>query len=115
MELAHAEIKNFKDKIVSLQTKNENLENNVLDRFDNIAQYQRRNNLWVFDISEDRSGETYDKILNLFKDKLNTDISTYVVDRSDRIGRKMNPDHDSKVQPRAIIVKFVIYKDRKKT
>ena len=53
---------------------------------------------------------TDDRVLKLFKDKLNEDLLSADLDRTHRIGKKS----DSSSKPRPVIVKFARYNIREK-
>ena len=73
-------------------------------------QYSRRNSILVHGLKEEMMERTDDRVLKLFKDKLNEDVLSADLDRTHRIGKKS----DSSSKPRPVIVKFARYNIREK-
>lgn len=82
-------------------------------RTDELEQYQRRNNLRVFGISETAKEDTDKLVIALFKEKLGVDIPECRLDRSHRLGKIRVPEPGQKKRPRPIIVRFTSYRDRR--
>lgn len=74
-------------------------------KIDDLEQYQRRQCLRVFGVSE-TDGEDTDKLAIDVAKKIGVDLSVNDIDRSHRIGRKETD------RPRPVIVKFVSYRKR---
>lgn len=84
-----------------------------LQRLDELEQYQRRNNLRVFGVVEKKGENTDTLLIDIFKNKLNVDVSLSDIDRSHRVGATQEPGPDGKIKHRPIIVKFVSYRVRR--
>lgn len=69
--MAHEEIKVLKEEVAALKAANSKLVTEMLDRQDDITQYQWRNCFRFFGVAEDGDWETVKKVLKLFKDTLN--------------------------------------------
>lgn len=83
----------------------EALQQQLLERTDELEQYQRRNSLRIFGVDED-AGESTDAIAISVGEKIGVKIAPEDIDRSHRVGVK------SPGKKRPIIVKFVSYKKR---
>lgn len=101
----------FKEEINKLEVniqemKKENMA--LTEKVDALEQYSRRNNVRIFGIPEDVGGKENleDKVISLCTDKLGVRIAPEKIDRCHRLG-SVKPG-----APRAVIVKFVSYKDR---
>lgn len=81
-----------------------------LQRLDYLEQYQRRNNLRVFGVVEKKCENTDTLLIDIFKSKLNVDVSLSDIDQSDRVGAIQVPGPDGKIKYRTIIVNFVSYR-----
>lgn len=94
-------ISELKDALVEKDKTIGVLENKI----DDLEQYQRRQCLRVFGVSE-TDGEDTDKLAIDVAKKIGVDLSVNDIDRSHRIGRKETD------RPRPVIVKFVSYRKR---
>ena len=65
-------------------------------------QYFRRNCILIHGIKEEKNESTDDRVLKLFREKLNEDVLLVDLDRTHRIGKK----RDSSRKPRPVIIKF---------
>lgn len=83
-----------------------------LQRLDYLEQYQRRNNLRVFGVVEKKCENTDTLLIDIFKSKLNVNVSLSDIDQSDRVGATQEPGPDGKIKYRTIIVEFVSYRMR---
>jgi hypothetical protein len=85
-------------------------------RNDDLAQYQRRNNIRIFGLPEE-PGEDVSKIVTGFlQSKLDIKIDDAVIDRCHRVGRKPALDSAQPRQqprPRAVLVKFISYQTKR--
>lgn len=72
----------------------------------------------MFGVPEAANEKTEEVICNVFQDKLNVSVSTDMIDRCHRTGRKQpsannsSASANSKPRPRPIIIKFTSYKHR---
>ena len=84
---------------------------NILKRANNdLEQYSRRNCVRIFGIPEEKDENPDDLVINdIFKKRLELDISPSAIERCHRVGK---PDPDPE-KHRAIIVKFCSYRVRK--
>lgn len=97
-------------------------ENNLLKRefekqklnLDQQEQYSRRNCIRIFGIIEEESENTDEKVLIVFNNKMNLNISKVDLDRTHRVGAVKSDKSVSKsnAKHRPIIVKFVSYQKR---
>lgn len=84
------------------------LENQLIDRSDEIEQVQRRNNLRVFGVPEEPAESTTEVFLKIAREKLGVNVSESDLDSSHRVGRKL-PDAK---KPRPILIKLMSYRKR---
>ncbi|XP_039275102.1 myoneurin-like, partial [Nilaparvata lugens] len=84
------------------------------DRADNLEQYQRRNCIRIFGVPEANKEDTDQLVIDVCKDKLGVNIELQDIDRSHRVGRRLAvaASNTPPPRPRAIIVKFVSYRQR---
>lgn len=118
------EIDSLKTDIRSLKVQNEELiqTNHSLKQeldvqkvnLDRQEQYSRRNCIRIYGIPEDKGENTDDKVLSLFKNKMNLNVSIGDLDRTHRVGAVPGDKSGtrSKLMHRPIIVKFVSYQAR---
>ena len=102
----------LKDDNEALHKKLRNTEIKLGDQL----QYSRRNCLLVHDIEETLKEKTNDKLIKMFSNSLQVDISSRDICRSHRISKKTEAGrqtHSIKKKIRPMIVKFVSYADRK--
>ena len=97
-------INSLQIKVSSLQVEVKNLQKKAYDQ----EQYSRRNCLLIHGLTETKTEDTDDMVLDVINDKLNNEISQISIDRSHRLGKRKDPGQ----KPRAIILKFTRYKDR---
>lgn len=102
-EIVMGKLKEQEAEISSLKTKVENLEMEL----DDLEQYGRRNALRISGAWPESDNEkTDDIILKMAKDDLKVDLQPSDIDRSHRVGKKV----DGKQRP--ILVKFTSYRSR---
>lgn len=75
----------------------------IKDKYIELEQYSRRNNVRIFGIPEDDNEEVELKLINALSSK-NINIASDFIDRCHRVG------HKKKDLTRAILVKFTSYK-----
>ena len=73
-------------------------------------QYSRRNRLLIHGITEGNQENTDGSALEIFREKLDIELTQTDIDRAYRIGKS---DKRSS-RPRPVIVKFIRYNDKKK-
>lgn len=100
-------------QVTTLQERVSTLDTSLKLRSDDLEQYQRRNNLRVFGIPETNGEDTDKLVTKMFKEKLGVDVPVSRLDRSHRVGRKLDPRPGQDVRPRPIIVRFMSYQDRR--
>lgn len=83
------------------------LECRLLEKSDDLEQYQRRQCLRIFGVEETREEDT-DKLVIDVAAKIGVDLQIRDIDRCHRVGRML----EGSSRPRAIIVKFVSYRQR---
>ena len=96
-------IKSLQIEVSSLEIEVKNLEKKADDQ----EQYSRRNCLLIHGLNETKTENRDEMVLEVINDKLNIEMSQISIDRSHRLGKR------KRRKPRAIIVKFTRYKDRK--
>ncbi|CAB4002485.1 Hypothetical predicted protein [Paramuricea clavata] len=95
-------------KVQQLETEMESNKLKFMDEVDNINQYGHRNCLLVHGVTEAPQENTDDTVIDIFKSKLNVDITKQDLDRSHRLrSRRQNFN-----RPRPIIIKFCSYNRR---
>jgi len=94
------------NKILALEKQVASLDNKCNQKYDDLEQYARRNNVRVFGVPEKDNEDTDNMVLSIFNDQLGVPIGKDDIDRSHRVGVR------SEDRPRAIIVKFVSYRRR---
>lgn len=109
-------LKEAEGRIEQLNTEISSLKLNAskfTKRNDDLEQYTRRNSVRVFGIRETKGEDTDDKVIRVFKEKLNLDIQKTAIDRSHRVGQQPEPNEDGSARWRPIIVKFVSYREKR--
>ena len=94
----------FQIEVSSLKVEVKNLENKADDQ----EQYSRRNCLLIHGLTETKTEDTDEMVLDLINNKLNIKMSQIGINKSHRLGKCKGPAQ----KPQAIIVKFTQYKDR---
>ena len=97
-------INNLQVEVSSLKVKVENLGKKVDDQ----EQYSRRNCFLIHGLTETKTEDTDEMVLDVISNKLNIEMSQISFDRSHRLGKRKGPGQ----KPPAITVKFTRYKDR---
>ena len=97
-------INSLQIEVSSLKVEVKNLEKKADDQ----EQYSRRNCLLIHGLTETKTEDTDEMVLDVINNKLNIEMSQISIDRSHRLGKRKGPGQ----KPRAIIVKFTRYKDR---
>ena len=89
---------------------------NTETKLEDQLQYSGRYCILVHGIEETPKEKTNDKLIKMFSDSLQVDISSRDICRSHRIGKKNEAGRQTRsiVKKIPIIVKFVSYADRKK-
>ena len=101
-----ARIVEFERKVVTLSNTVEKLEYTA----DKIKQYSIRNSILIHGLPELKGEDTDSLVIETVKEKMGVDILSADIDRTHRIGAP--PKQSGKVIP--VIVKFVLYNDRRK-
>ena len=99
------EVEFFKQEIAKKDAQIERL----IERVEETEQYSRRNSVRISGIAE-KDGENCDDIVNKVIGALGADLKPEDIDRSHRVGRKVN---ENRKGHRSIIVKLVSYKSKK--
>ena len=87
--------------------------NGFTEQVDRQEQYSRRNCLLIHGITEGNQENTDDLALEIFREKLDIELTQRDLDRTHRIGK--NDKRSKRINwPRPVIVKFIQYNDRKK-
>ena len=97
-------INSLQIEVSSLKVEVKNLEKKADDQ----EQYSRRNCLLIHGLTETKTEDTDEMVLDVINNKLNIEMSQISIDRSHRLRKRKGPGQ----KPRAIIVKFTQYKDR---
>ena len=101
-----------KDKLInSLQIKVSFLKievKNLEKKADDQEQYWRRNCLLIHGLTETKTEDTDEMVLDVIINKRNIEMSHLSIDSSHRLGKWKSPGQ----KPRSIIVKFTRYKNR---
>ena len=84
--------------------------NGITEQVDWQEQYSRRNRLLIHGITEGNQENTDGSALEIFREKLDIELTQTDIDRAYRIGKS---DKRSS-RPRPVIVKFIRYNDKKK-
>ena len=84
--------------------------NGFTEQVDRQEQYSRRNCLLIHGITEGNQENTDDLALEIFREKLDIELTQRDLDRTHRIGKNDKRSN----RPRPVIVKFIRYNDRKK-
>lgn len=108
------EVKRLNAEVTRLSAAVKNMDEKLLDRTDELEQYQRRNNIRIFGIAE-TAGENTDQIVaDLCRDKLGVqDVTVEALCRTHRVGRPPAPGPNGEKRHRPIIVRFTSYRDRR--
>ena len=104
-----AENKMLTDRVESLERRIGELERAE----DSANQYSRRNCLRVSGVKETEGENIDDVVIDLCKG-IGVDIKLDEIDRTHRLGRKIEHSDKSSKRPRDIIVKFATYRSRQK-
>ena len=96
----------YEKKLEEKQQKIDALQQELMDRSDELEQYQRRNSIRIFG-KEEKSGEDTDCIAIAVAQQLGINLEISDIDRSHRVGPK------AAGKKRPIIVKFVSYRKRR--
>ena len=88
---------------------NENL-NGFTEQVDRQEQYSRRNCLLIHGITEGHQGNTDDLAIEIFREKLDIELTQRDLDQTHRIDK----NDKRRIRPRPVIVRFILYNDRKK-
>ena len=91
-------------EVSSLKVEVKNLEKKADDQ----EQYSRRNCLLIHGLTETKTEDTDEMVLDVINNKLNIEMSQISIDRNHRLGKRKGPGQ----KPRAFIVKFTRYKGR---
>lgn len=102
----HGYISSLECKLAESAAEIQQLKQKLMDRTDELEQYQRRNSLRIFG-REELPGENTDEIVLEVAKKLRVPLSLNDIDRSHRVGRK------EAGKKRPIIVKFISYRKRR--
>ena len=94
-------INSLQIEVSSLKVEVKNLEKKADDQ----EQYSRRNCLLIHGLTETKTEDTDEMVLDVISNKLNTEMSQISIDRSHRLGKRKGPGQ----KLRAIIVKFTRY------
>ena len=81
----------------------------AMSEVDNLQQYSRRNCLLFHGITESSDEDTDQLVIDQCNEKLNLSITRDMLERTHRLG----PKRDQRGKPRAIIVKFCSYRNRR--
>ena len=84
--------------------------NGFTEQVDRQEQYSRRNCLLIHGITEGNQENTDDLALEIFREKLDIELTQRDLDRTHRIGKNDKRSN----RPRPVIVRFILYNDRKK-
>ena len=84
--------------------------NGFTEQVDGQEQYSGRNCLLIHGITEGNQENTVGLALEIFREKLDIQLTQRDLDRTHRIGKNDKRNH----RPRPVIVKFIWYNDRKK-
>lgn len=108
------EVSRLQTEVTRLTAAVKMLDDKLIERTDDLEQYQRRNNIRIFGV-EEKAGEDTDKlVVELCREKLGVrDIAVEALCRSHRVGRPTQPGPDGKKRHRPIIVRFTSYRDRR--
>ena len=99
-------IEELRGEVSSLNEKR----NSITEQVDQQEQYSRRNRLLIHGIAERNQENTDDLALEIFREKLDIELTQRGLDRTHRIGK----NYKSSNRPRPVIVKLIWYNDRKK-
>ncbi|KAG5891144.1 hypothetical protein JTB14_005479 [Gonioctena quinquepunctata] len=114
MSKQQVKLEECESKIVSLQRENENLQYQV----DRHEQFHRRNCVRIFGLQEGEDENTEDMIHNLLnktmKLKINVTANTEYCYRVGRPNIKTTAEERNQTKPRAILIRFLKFKDRQK-
>ena len=99
-------IEELRGEVSSLNEKR----NSITEQVDQQEQYSRRNRLLIHGIAERNQENTDDLALEIFREKLDIELTQRDLDRTHRIGKNDKRSN----RPRPVIVKFIRYNDRKK-
>ena len=94
-------INSLQIEVSSLKVEVKNLEKKADDQ----EQYSRRNCLLIHGLTETKTEDTDEMVLDVISNKLNTEMSQISIDRNHRLGKRKGPGQ----KLRAIIVKFTRY------
>lgn len=90
------------------------LDGKLVERTDELEQYQRRNNIRIFGIKETAGEDTDRIVVDLCREKLGLQgVSLEALSRTHRVGRTPKPGPNGEQRHRPIIVRFTSYRDRR--
>ena len=90
--------------LVSKDKKIVELETTLMEKQDDLEQYQRRQSIRIFDVKEEENENTEYLVMDV-ANKIGVQLVLQKIDKSHRVGSKGK-------KPRAIIAKFVSYRRR---
>lgn len=109
----HSVLTTVKEEVKQLQKEVASLREDLVDRTEELEQYQRRNNIRIFGVKETKGENTDNLVVELCREKLGLELPPSAISRSHRVGRPRHPvAGDIKEQRRAIIVRFTTYRSR---
>jgi len=106
-------IKQLQADVSSLQERIKEIDERLVERTDELEQYQRRNNLRLFGVKESVSEDTDKLVISICRDKLGVVLPAEAISRSHRVGRRQDAAADGGKRPRPIIVSFTTYRTRR--
>lgn len=90
------------------------LNNKLIERTDDLEQYQRRNNIRIFGVEESEGEDTDRIVVDLCREQLGLqDFSVEALCRTHRVGRPPKPGPNGEKRHRPIIVRFTSYRVRR--
>ena len=106
LQINSAAIQRMENELKKKEEKIEELKQEMRKRSDDLEQYQRRNNLRIFGVPENKKENADAVVMNVFTKQLGVMITEADIDRSHRVGIPKEG------KPRPLIVKFVSYRKR---
>lgn len=114
LSVTSKEVARLGAEVTRLSAAVKEIDERLLERTDELEQYQRRNNVRIFGI-EETAGENTDQIVaELCRGKLGVvDLTVEALCRTHRVGRPPKPGPNGEKRHRPIIVRFTSYRDRR--
>jgi len=114
LKAVNEEMSQLRQEVADMKQQLAEVGERLVDRTDELEQYQRRNNIRLFGIKEVKDENTDEVVLKLCREQLGVELPEGAICRSHRTGKMPSiPGEDGKKRHRPIIVRFTSYQHRR--